>query len=193
MTQSLFEQRKKELIRYYRKYHHLPSYDELAELYGVGSKGSLYKYVEKFIDEGLVAKSDGGRLIPTTKLYGLRVLGTVQAGFPTPAEEEEIATLSLDQFLIKHPEASYMLTVSGDSMVDAGIMPGDMVIVERGKQPRIGDIVIAEVDHDWTMKYFLKRGDEVILRPANKKYADIRPRTELNVAGVVTSVVRKYA
>jgi SOS regulatory protein LexA len=193
MTQSLFEQRKKDLVRYYRKFHRLPSYDELASLYGVGSKGSLYKYVEKFVDEGLVAKSEGGRLIPTTKLYGLRVLGTVQAGFPTTAEEEEIDTLSLDQFLIKHPESSYMLTVSGDSMVDAGIMPGDMVIVERGKQPRVGDIVIAEVDHDWTMKYFLKRGDEVILRPANKKYADIRPRSELNVAGVVTSVVRKYA
>jgi repressor LexA len=85
-----------------------------------------------------------------------------------------------------------MLTVSGDSMIDAGIMPGDMVIVERGRQPKIGEIVVAEVDHDWTMKYYLKRGDEIILRPANKKYPDIRPRQELNVAGVVTSVIRKY-
>ncbi len=192
MTQILFEERKKELVKYYRKFHRLPSYDELATLFGVGSKGSLHKYVEKFVEDGLVGKTDGGRLIPTTKLYGLRVLGTVQAGFPSPAEEELADTLSLDQFLIKHPEASYMLTVSGDSMIDAGIMPGDMVIVERGKSPRPGDIVVAEVDHDWTMKYYLKRGDEVILRPANKKYQDIRPRQELNVAGVVTSVIRKY-
>lgn len=192
MTQSLFEQRKKVLVKYYRQFHHLPSYDELADLFGLGSKGSLHKYVEKFVDEGLVAKSDGGRLIPTTKLYGLRVLGTVQAGFPTAAEEELTDTLSLDEFLIKHPEASYMLTVSGDSMIDAGIMPGDMVIVERGRTPKPGEIVVAEVDNDWTMKYFLKRGDEIILRPANKKYPDIHPRTELNVAGVVTSVIRKY-
>lgn len=192
MTQSLFEARKKELVKYYRQFHRLPSYDELAELYGVESKGSLHKYVEKFVEEGLVGRSDGGRLIPTTKLYGLRVLGTVQAGFPSPAEEELVDTLSLDQFLIKRPEASFMLTVSGDSMIDAGIMPSDMVIVERGRTPRPGDIVIAEVDHEWTMKYFLKRGDEVILRPANKKYTDIRPRDELNVAGVVTSVIRKY-
>lgn len=193
MTQSLFEARKKELVTFYRRFHRLPSYDELANLYGVESKGSLHKYVEKFIEEGLVGKTDGGRLIPTTKLYGLRVLGTVQAGFPSPAEEELVDTLSLDQFLIRRPEASYMLTVSGDSMIDAGIMPGDMVIVERGRQPKPGEIVVAEVDHEWTMKYFLKRGDEVILRPANKKYSDIRPRDELNVAGVVTSVIRKYA
>ncbi|OGH61982.1 MAG: hypothetical protein A2848_00320 [Candidatus Magasanikbacteria bacterium RIFCSPHIGHO2_01_FULL_50_8] len=192
MTQSLFELRKKELIKYYRRFHRLPSYDELADLYGVESKGSLHKYVEKFVEEGLVGKTDGGRLIPTTKLYGLRVLGTVQAGFPSPAEEELVDTLSLDQFLIRRPEASYMLTVSGDSMIDAGIMPGDMVIVERGRAPKPGEIVVAEVDHDWTMKYYLKRGDEVILRPANKKYQDIRPRDELNVAGVVTSVIRKY-
>ncbi len=192
MTQSLFEQRKKELVRYYRKFHHLPSYDELAELFGVESKGSLHRYVEKFIEEGLVGKSDGGKLIPTTKLYGIRVLGTVQAGFPSAAEEESVDSLSLDQFLIRNPEASYMLTVSGDSMIDAGIMPGDMVIVERGRQPKAGEIVIAEVDHEWTMKYYLKRGDEIILRPANKKYQDIRPREELNVAGVVTSVIRKY-
>ncbi len=192
MTQILFEQRKKELVKYYRRFHRLPSYDELADLYGVESKGSLHKYVEKFVEEGLVCKTDGGRLIPTTKLYGLRVLGTVQAGFPTAAEEELVDTLSLDQFLIKHPEASYMLTVSGDSMIEAGIMPGDMVIVERGRAPKPGEIVVAEVDHDWTMKYYLRRGDEVILRPANKKYPDIRPRQELNVAGVVTSVIRKY-
>lgn len=193
MTQLLFDRRKKDLVRYYKKFHRLPTYDELASLFGVESKGSLHKYVERFVDEGLVAKSDGGRLIPTTKLYGLRVLGTVQAGFPSPAEEELTDTLSLDQFLIRRPESSYMLTVSGDSMIDAGIMPGDMVIVERGRQPKPGEIVIAEVDHEWTMKYFLRRGDEVILRPANKKYSDIRPRDELNVAGVVTSVIRKYA
>lgn len=192
MTQILFERRKKDLILFYRKYHRLPTYDELATLFGVESKGSLHKYVEKFIDEGLLGKTDGGRLIPTTKLYGLRVLGTVRAGFPSVAEEELVDTLSLDQYLISRPEASYMLTVSGDSMIDAGIMPGDMVIVERGKQPSGGDIVVAEVDSEWTMKYYLKRGDEVILRPANKKYPDIRPRSELNIAGVVTSVIRKY-
>ncbi len=192
MSETLFDDRKKSLIQYYRKHHRLPTYDELVNLFGVESKGSVHKYVEKFVEEGLVGKSEGGKLIPTTKLYGIRVLGTVQAGFPSAAEEELVDTLSLDQFLIHRPDASYMLTVSGESMIDAGIMPGDMVIVERGRTVRPGDIVVAEVDHEWTMKYYLRRGDEVILRPANKKFTDIRPRAELNIAGVVTSVIRKY-
>lgn len=78
-------------------------------------------------------------------------------------------------------------------MCDAGIIPGDMVIVDRGRTPKNGDIVIAEVDGEWTMKYLKKRGEIVALIPANPKYKPIRPRNELKIAGVVTAVVRKYA
>lgn len=190
---TLYESRKDSLISYYRRHKQLPTYDELADLFDVRSKGSMYKYVEKFIDDGYVAKSDTGRLIPTTKLYGLRVLGSVQAGFPTSAEEETVDTMSLDQFLIASPEASYMLHVSGDSMIDAGIMEGDMVIVDRTKTPKSGDIVVAEVDGEWTMKYLVKRGNVTFLRAANKNYPDIHPKDELKIAGTVTSVIRKYA
>ena len=77
-------------------------------------------------------------------------------------------------------------------MCDAGILTGDMVIVERGKTPKSGDIVIAEVDGQWTMKYLKKRGEQVALVAANPKYKPIRPKDELKIAGVVTAVVRKY-
>ena len=77
-------------------------------------------------------------------------------------------------------------------MTGAGIMPHDLVIVERGRTPRSGDIVIAEVDGQWTMKYLRKRGDSVLLVPANPKYQAIRPKNDLTIAGVVTAVVRKY-
>lgn len=121
-----------------------------------------------------------------------RVRGTVEAGFPSPAEEELVDTLSLDELLITNREASFLLKVTGDSMTGAGIMPGDMVIVDRGQTPKSGDIVIAEVDGEWTMKYLRKRSDSVLLVPANPKYKPIRPRHELKIAGVVTAVVRKY-
>ncbi len=85
-----------------------------------------------------------------------------------------------------------MLKVSGDSMSDAGILPGDMVIVDKGQDPKNSDIVIAEVDGQWTMKYLKKRGDSITLMPANPKYKPIRPKNELKIAGVVTAVVRKY-
>jgi SOS regulatory protein LexA len=120
------------------------------------------------------------------------IIGTVEAGWPSPAEEELVDTLSLDELLITNREASFLLRVSGDSMTGAGIMPGDLVIVDRGQPPKSGDIVIAEVDGQWTMKYLRKRGDNVVLIPANPKYKPIRPKNELTIGGVVTAVVRKY-
>ncbi len=190
--ETVYSQRKKKLLNYLKKFRELPSYDEMVKLFDLKSKGSLHRYVQKFIEDGIVEKSASGKLLPTSKLYGLRVLGSVQAGFPSAAEEELAETMSLDEWIIDNPEASYMLTVSGDSMIDAGIVEGDTVIVNRGKKPETGDIVVAEVDGDWTMKYFIKRGSKIFLRAANKNYPDIHPETELKIGGVVASVIRKY-
>ncbi len=99
-----------------------------------------------------------------------RILGLVEAGWPSPAEEELRDTLSLDEFLVQNPDASFLLKVSGDSMTGAGILPGDMVIVNRGQTAKSGDIVIAEVDGEWTMKFLKKGGDTVYLVPANPRY-----------------------
>jgi SOS regulatory protein LexA len=132
------------------------------------------------------------RLIPLSPAAPLRVLGIVEAGFPSPAEESLADNISLDDLLIQNREASFLIKVSGDSMSGAGILPGDMVIVDRGQVAKSGDIVIAEVDGQWTMKYLRKRGESVILVPANPKYQPITPKQELTIAGVVTAVVRKY-
>ena len=120
------------------------------------------------------------------------MLGTVAAGFPSPAEEELVDTMSLDEYLISSPQATYLLKVDGDSMMDAGIHPGDLALVQRGLAPKNGDIVIAQVDKEWTMKYFEKKGDKTALRAANSKYPTIIPRQELVIAGVVIASVRKY-
>lgn len=118
--------------------------------------------------------------------------GTILAGFPTAAEEELLDTMSLDEYLIKNKEATFMLRVKGDSMIDAGILEGDMVLVERGKQPKPGQIVIASVDGEFTMKYYRKRGDKMYLEAANKKYKPIVPENELKIEAVVQAVIRKY-
>jgi len=77
-------------------------------------------------------------------------------------------------------------------MNGAGILPGDMVLVERGLEPHDGDIVIAQIDHSWTMKYFRKRGRKVYLEAANPKYKPFYPKEELKIAAVVIGVIRKY-
>jgi repressor LexA len=122
----------------------------------------------------------------------IRMLGLVEAGFPTSAGEELLDTMSLDEYLIENKEATYLLKVKGDSMIDAGIMEGDLVIVERGRPARVGDIVVAEVDREFTLKYLRKKGSEMFLEAANKKYKPIYPKEELKILAVLRAVIRKY-
>ncbi len=185
-------QRKKRFLKFYTDNKRLPSYSEMLSLFQVKSKNAVAKIIQKFIDLGLVEKDSSGRLIPVKLVEPLRILGDVQAGFPSAAEEELVDTLSLDDYLIKNRDASFLLRVSGESMIEAGIQPGDLVILERGRDPRNGDVVVAEVDHQWTIKYYVKRGSQIFLKPANKLFPVIAPREELKIAGVVTAVIRKY-
>jgi SOS regulatory protein LexA len=122
----------------------------------------------------------------------LKVLGSISAGFPSPAEEELQDTMSLEDYLIERKEATYLLHVDGDSMIDAHICEGDIVIAERTTQAKDGQIVIAEVDGEFTMKYFRRKGGKVWLEPANNAYKPIFPDQELKIAAVVKGVIRKY-
>ena len=123
---------------------------------------------------------------------GLRVAGLIVAGFPSPAEEELRDVISFDDYLVPRPQDSFILRVSGNSMTGAGIMPGDLVIVEKGRTPKNGSIVIAEVDGGWTMKYFRKEKGQAYLEADNPDYPAIRPKTDLRLIGIVTACVRKY-
>jgi len=183
-----------QLRSFYKQEGRAPSYAEMAALFGYKSKNAVYNPVNKLIDLNYLSRSANGRIGFTSKITGgIAVLGSVQAGFPSPAEEELVDTLSLDEFLVKRPEATYLLTVSGDSMIEAGIHPGDLVLVEKGGVPKKNDIVIAQVDGEWTMKYFGKDKQGVYLDPANSKYTRIRPERSLTIGGIVKAVVRKYA
>lgn len=181
-----------EISRFYNQKGRMPSFSEIGEMVGLRSKNAVYKLVNRLERLKVLAKDPKGRLIPGSIAYPVKMLGTVEAGFPSPAEEELTDTLSLDKLLIQNREATFLLRVSGDSMSGAGILPGDMVLVDKGQAPKSGDIVIAEVDGEWTMKYLKKRGEAVTLIPANPKYQPIRPKKELKIAGIVTAVVRKY-
>ncbi len=193
---SILDNKTKERLRiiaeFYLEKGRMPTFSEIGELIGVKSKNAVFKFVAKAKKLGYIAQDEKGKLIPVTLKRIVKLLGTVEAGFPSPAEEELLDTISLDNFLIKNPSATYMLKVSGDSMSDAGILPGDLVLVDRSLQPKNGDIVIAQVDGEWTMKYLIKEGKDCILMPANKKYKPIKPEKELLVAGVVVAVIRKY-
>ena len=181
----------KRLRFFYSEHHRPPSFHEIARLLHYKSKNAAFELIDKLIKRGFLKKDAQGRLL-FDSLKGVKLLGTVQAGWPSPAEEELVDTMSLDEYLIKHPEQTFLLRVSGDSMIDAGIHANDLVLVERARQPKHRDIVIAQVDNEWTMKYYEKIGKEVILVAANKKYPPMKPKEELKIGGVVVAVIRKY-
>jgi SOS regulatory protein LexA len=192
MKEAALKAKVREIARFYREKGRMPSFSEIGELVELRSKNAVSKLVGKLEKLKIIGRDEKGKLIPGSIALPVKILGTVEAGFPSPAEEELVDTLSLNELLIQNPEATFLLKVSGDSMSGAGILPGDMVIVDKGQNPKSGDIVIAEVDGAWTMKYLRKRGENVTLMPANPNYKPIRPKSELRIAGVVTAVVRKY-
>ncbi len=170
----------------------MPTYSEMMKLFGFKSKNAVFKVVEKLIEAGTVAKDHLGRLIPTLSFGEVPMLGSVTAGFPATVEEELAETVNLDNLLIKNKPLTYMLEVDGDSMIEAHIESGDMVLVEKTNIAKDMDIVIAEVDGEFTMKYFRKKGDKAWLEPANKNYKPIYPEHSLNINAVVKAVIRKY-
>lgn len=180
---------------FFQKHGRAPSFAELARLAGYASKNAAFRLVTKLIDAGIVEKDASGRIRFAGNLRPVitrPLLGYVQAGFPSPAEEDLLDQISLDSFLVRKPQASFLLKVSGDSMIDAGIQPGDMVIIERGTAPKHGDIVLAQVDGDWTLKYYERRSGKVVLVPANSKYPIIIAQQELKIEGIVRSAMRRY-
>ncbi len=188
----MYETYKRKIIAFYEAERRMPSYQEILKLVGFKSKNAVAKLVQKLIDEGLVEKDGQGRLIPTSSYSEIPLLGLVEAGVPTMAESQDLDTLSLDGYLIHDRGKTFLLEVKGDSMIEAHIEEGDLVVAERTAIARDGDIVVAEVDGDWTLKYFKKLGDRMWLMPANKNYKPIYPKHSLRIAAVVRGVVRKY-
>lgn len=192
MLIRMYDTYKKKVMTFYEQNRRLPGYQELMKLVGFKSKNAAYKLIAKLVEDGVVQKDGQGRLSPGMSLRGVRLLGVVEAGFPSPAEEELLDVMDFDEYLAPNKESSYILKVKGDSMIDAGIQPGDLVIVERKNSYKVGQIVVASVDGEYTMKYLRQTGDRYFLEAANEKYKPIYPKEALNIEAVVTGVVRKY-
>ena len=122
------------------------------------------------------------------------VAGAVVAGFPSPAEQYLEPPLDLNEFLVKRPAATYFVWVEGDSMDGAGILPGDLLVVDRSLAPASGDIVIVAVDGSYTVKTYCRDGDGVHLVPANPNYPVItlEPGQELDYFGKVTAFIHRF-
>lgn len=177
---------------YYRQNKVMPTYDEICDLFGFKSKNAAFKLINKMVDDGFVEKMDKGRLKPGVNFLGLPLFSSVSAGPATAEEEVLLDRVDLNDYLIQQPDSTVLINVRGDSMIDAGIHEGDKVIVDRNSSAQVGNIVVAIVDGDYTVKYFDKTNDgQIVLQPGNSNYQPIIPQNELCVFGKVIGVIRK--
>lgn len=116
----------------------------------------------------------------------------IKAGFPSPAQDYVERTLDLNELCIRHPNATFFVRVDGDSMIEAGIYDGDILVVDRSVDADHGDTVVAAVGGEFTVKELCLHPSLALL-PRNAAYKPIRPRNgeELNIFGVVTNVIRQ--
>lgn len=193
---SDFETYKRKITEFCKKNRRVPGYKEFQDLTGFKSKNAVFKLITKLVDQGVFEKDSNGKLSVRSFFGEVPMLGLVEAGIPTMAETSSdiVDSTSVDEFLLGDIKGqTFMLEVKGESMIEAHIAEGDMVLVERTDNPKIGDIVIAMVDGGWTMKYFKKdKKGQVYLEPANKAFKPIYPEYELDIRAVVRAVIRKF-
>lgn len=129
----------------------------------------------------------------SVRCHPLPFRGVVAAGWPSPAEEELGDILSFEEWLLPHKGSSILIRVESDAMEGAGILPGDTVIVERGRNARLGDVVVADVNGAWVLRRYAHRNGRPVLVSAHKNSPVLEPSEDLKLIGVVTAVIRKYS
>lgn len=177
---------------YYAQHRVLPSFTSVAKLVGLKSTSAVAAMVCRMKETGVLDQAPDRRLQPGKRFFEREIADSVRAGVPQPANELGSQVVSVDEHLIRNPSRTVMLTVKGDSMIDAGLLPGDTVIVEKSTPAKHGDIVVAIVDNEYTVKYLEHDKKGFYLRPGNKDYPQIRPKDSLEIFGRVVGCFRKY-
>ena len=201
---SLLTPHQRTVLTYIGEFQHKrgysPSLSDLALAFGVRSKNAIAKVVNVLVREGHLEKDPKGRIkiIEMTEPQDipqpmtLPLFGPISAGFAAPVEEQAEEIVKLDDYLVRDRASTFLLRVKGNSMIEAGIFEGDLVIVERGKEPKVGNIVVGVLDGEFTLKRLKKEKGKYYLQAENPDYPDMHALEELEVAGVVRGVIRKY-
>ncbi len=179
-----------------------PTIKEMREYFGVSSDNSILKHVKALEEKGYIQKDDtprGIKLLNSVKErlqnaeFKLPLLGMIPAGGPVLTEEYIEDWVNVGEDVIYKSKDSYLLRVTGDSMVDAGIFEGDILVVCGALEPREGDIVVGLVDNQNTVKRYMKDDKgRVYLKPENPNYDNIYAEGELCIQGIVTGLIRYF-
>ena len=201
---SLLTPHQRTVLSYIREFQlkrgYSPSLADLALAFGVRSKNAVAKVIAILVREGHIEKDPKGRI----KIIDLKdrddqpaplmlpLFGPISAGYGGDAEEHAEELITLDTLLVSNKKKTFLLRVKGDSMADAGIFEGDLVVVEKGREPKVNDIVVGIIDSAFTLKRLKKNKGKFYLQAENPAYPDLHPLEELQVAGIVRGSIRKY-
>lgn len=174
----------------------LPSFENIAKDFGFKHKNSVWQYFKKLKEQDLIKEKNGKFFINPECFGAILFTSAVRAGFATVAEDSIERRISLDEnFNLDNPSV-FVFTVSGDSMVNAGIFDGDKVIVKKTNTAKDGDIVLAFIDNGYTLKTYRQKrtneGVKIWLQPENPDYPIIEPKEVLTIFGVATGIARKF-
>ncbi|MDZ7373536.1 MAG: transcriptional repressor LexA [candidate division KSB1 bacterium] len=177
-----------------------PTLREIAQHLGVSSKNTVIKYLRRLEKKGYISKSEKARSIrllekaarfqPSPEVQ-LPLIGSVTAGQPVLAEENIERHVAIPRSLVRDSGRYFLLRVTGDSMEGAGILDGDLVVVRSTSEARNGDIVVALLGNEVTVKRLVVKGNQRYLKPENPRYEEIHPESEWTIQGVVVSLIRE--
>ena len=169
----------------------LPSFEKLKSVFNYKSKNSIKQYFEALKKEKLILLEDNNFFI-NPKYFGANLMTScVKAGFATIMDDKIEKRISFDNIFNVNSPSTFVFKVSGDSMQDIGILDGDYVIVKKTPEAKIGDVVLAVVDNEFTLKTYKKDKLGIYLKPENKNYPIIRPKFSLNIFGVAIGITRE--
>src|SRR5687768_1340705 len=180
---------------YYARERIIPSTTQLSVLWNGKARSWTHRIMQRLKEEGFLENAPGGRLRPGPRFFERTVGHTVRAGLPQQASDVQPELLRIDDYLIENPSQTILFPVKGDSMVDLGILEGDMVIIERSPSASPGQVVLAIVDNEFTLKVLARDKEGYYLEARNEKrsgdYPSIRPKQKLEIYGLYAGLFRK--
>lgn len=177
---------------YYAEHGVIPSFSLIASLVGLKTTSAVSVLVSRLKVSGHLAATPERRLTPGLRFFERPLADTITAGNPAPSNDLRSDVVSIDRHLIQKPSHSVLLSIRGDSMVDAGLLDRDTIVVIKGAPYQVNDIVVAIVDNAFTVKYLAHDKSGYYLRAGNKAYPPIRAKDHLEIFGRVTGSFRKY-
>lgn len=197
--------RQREIIdfisQYIQKYGYSPTLTEIASAIGVSSLATIHEHLETLEEKGVLTRFKGAvrgiqvvepTITTDVGAIELPLVGRIAAGRPIEAIEDSTETITIPQSMVGGQKRSFVLKVVGNSMIEAGILDGDYVVIEQTETAENGDIVVALLDNEVaTLKRYFQERDRIRLQPANSEMNPIFVK-KIKIQGRVRGVIRRY-